>query len=328
MKRYWKLLRLTIEMASYILTLRLHLIHKPWEELSFIRAGMTEHLAELEDATVHYWVGGKMEKTSLLLIPPVNHDGKGDFYRNIGPLAREFRVVVPDLVWYGESTSDKEDYTADFQMQVLLQLMERLDIEHFSIVGTCYGALLGYKIAQLKPNRVDKLVVNGYPIVGFTPEEYEQVARRADVTDLMSQLFYPETAEDLRRLINISYYKPPPINDFFLRKAHKKLFGTNKPQRRALIQQAMDSNIRTAGAPHGPEDLVQHKTLLLWGRQDLMWTPDVGERTARALGENAHLQWIDKAGNAVNLEQPREFNRAVLEFLRQDTRLPARGEPS
>lgn len=318
MKRYAKLLKLIIVMASYILTLRLHLIHKPWEELSFTWAGMTEHFAELESATVHYWFGGKLGSASLLLIPPVNHDGKGDFHRNIGALAREYRVVVPDLVWYGESTSDKEDYTADFQVQTLIHLMDYLETDHFSIVGTCYGGLLAHKIAQLKPDRIDRIVVNGYPIVGYTPEEYEQVARRADVRDLMNELFYPETAEDLRRLIDISYYKPPPINDFYLRKAHKKLFGTDKPQRRALIQHAMDSNIRNAGAPHGPEDFVLHKTLVIWGKQDRMWTPDVGERTARALGENAELKWIDKAGNAVNLEQPKEFNRAVLEFLKQD----------
>lgn len=316
MRRYTRLLKLSFEIVFYLLTIRWHELHKPMEEWRFVRAGVADHFAELENGTVHYWLGGKPDKPPLLLIPTINHDGKGTYCRSIVPFSREYRVVVPDLVWYGQSTSDKEEYTLDFQAHTLVQLMDHLGIRDFSVLGACYGGTIAYRMAELITERLDKLIVANDPVVGWTLEDMDEVARRTGVEDT-NRLGYPETPEEFRLSIQLAFHKPPPLPDYFIRRAYKKHFSHYETQRRELVRSMTDYRIESAKNPPRPEDLPQKKMLLLWGRQDRIYGAHAGERAARILGERAELRFIENAGDALHIDQPKVFNRLVLEYLQR-----------
>ena len=317
MRKYATLLKLHVQLVFCLVTLKFYKFEKVRARIRFVRAGVTEHFAELEDATVHYWLGGNREAPPLLLIPPLNHDGMTHYYRNIIGLSKEHRIVLPDLVWFGDSTSDKEDYTIDFQARVLLQLMDHLELEHAPAVGVCYGGTVAYRVAELEPNRINKLVIAGDPVVAFTSADREEVCQRVGVKD-STELLFPETPEDLRHLIKLAWYDPPPLPMSALRQAHKKMFRTYRTQKRALLDDAKDYKDRNAHKPSGPDDYLPQEILLLWGKQDAIYPNHVAERTARALGDKTEFKWIDRSSHSSNLEQPKEFNRLILEFLRHE----------
>ncbi|MBB3112281.1 pimeloyl-ACP methyl ester carboxylesterase [Paenibacillus phyllosphaerae] len=56
--------------------------------------------------------------------------------------------------------------------------------------------------------------------------------------------------------------------------------------------------------------------LFLAGAQSPMWPPSHAEATA-ALCRNATVRIIDNAGHAVNLEQPKASNEAILQFIQR-----------
>ncbi|HEX6882051.1 MAG TPA: alpha/beta fold hydrolase [Planctomycetota bacterium] len=62
-------------------------------------------------------------------------------------------------------------------------------------------------------------------------------------------------------------------------------------------------------------------TLLLWGAEDAVLRPAVGEALARRLG--ARLEVVPGAGHAAYLDQPERFHALLLEFLALHAPLPA-----
>jgi pimeloyl-ACP methyl ester carboxylesterase len=59
---------------------------------------------------------------------------------------------------------------------------------------------------------------------------------------------------------------------------------------------------------------IKAPTLLIWGLQDIVTPPFVGEKF-RDLIENSTLYMLDKCGHAPMMEKPEEFNRLLEAFL-------------
>ncbi len=76
----------------------------------------------------------------------------------------------------------------------------------------------------------------------------------------------------------------------------------------SMAKSAMRNNLR--------EELNQINipVLLIWGKQDTITPPFVGEEFQKLL-PNAELHFIDKSGHAPMMEQPVEFNKLLDEFL-------------
>jgi 2-hydroxy-6-oxonona-2,4-dienedioate hydrolase len=56
--------------------------------------------------------------------------------------------------------------------------------------------------------------------------------------------------------------------------------------------------------------------LLIWGKQDIVTPPFVGEKF-HALLVNSELHFIDKCGHAPMMERPEEFNAILDQFLQR-----------
>lgn len=61
---------------------------------------------------------------------------------------------------------------------------------------------------------------------------------------------------------------------------------------------------------------IKKPTLLVWGKDDSITPPFVGERFHKLL-KNSRLLFLEKCGHAPMMERPKEFNRALLSFLEE-----------
>jgi pimeloyl-ACP methyl ester carboxylesterase len=59
---------------------------------------------------------------------------------------------------------------------------------------------------------------------------------------------------------------------------------------------------------------METKTLIIWGRQDAVTPPNVGE-DFNSLLPNSDLIWIDKCGHAPMMEHPNDFNEIMENWL-------------
>ena len=70
------------------------------------------------------------------------------------------RVVAPDLVGFGKSDKPKKDelHHFDFHRNVLLELVERLDLQHIHLAVQDWGGLLGLTLPMAQSERFDALL--------------------------------------------------------------------------------------------------------------------------------------------------------------------------
>jgi len=107
-------------------------------------------------------------------------------YRRMIPpfLASGARVVAPDLVGFGRSDKPEDDdfYTFDMHRAMLLDLVERLDLRHITLVVQDWGGLLGLTLPMEMPERFERLLVMNTTLgTGDTPLTEGFLAWRAYV---------------------------------------------------------------------------------------------------------------------------------------------------
>jgi 3-oxoadipate enol-lactonase len=94
-----------------------------------------------------------------------NAEAGAAWYRWVPQLARDFRVVRPDMRGFGASTPMQRDYAWTFDQLIAdyVQLMGTLGIERFHLVGAKLGGTVARAFAAREPDRVLTLTVIGTP---------------------------------------------------------------------------------------------------------------------------------------------------------------------
>ena len=87
------------------------------------------------------------------------------WYGWVPHLARDFRVVRPDMRGHGDSTPMPRDFpwTLDILIDDFVGLIDALGIERFHVVGAKLGATVARAFAARRPERVLTLTVIGAP---------------------------------------------------------------------------------------------------------------------------------------------------------------------
>jgi 3-oxoadipate enol-lactonase len=99
-------------------------------------------------------------------------------------LARDYKVVRPDMRGYGQSTPVPRDYpwTIDVVIDDFIQLMDALKIERFHLVGAKIAGFIARRFAARFPDRIITLTVIGTP-----PPVYDVAARVESLTAEIEQ---------------------------------------------------------------------------------------------------------------------------------------------
>jgi pimeloyl-ACP methyl ester carboxylesterase len=78
----------------------------------------------------------------------------------MGVLARSFRVTAFDLRGHGYSDVPRDGYTSADQAADVLAIMDALEIDHATLVGHSFGAVIALHAAVLHPDRIDAVVLS------------------------------------------------------------------------------------------------------------------------------------------------------------------------
>lgn len=188
----------------------------------FTSAGLSSQTINIDDeTTLHFW-GPKLDqdshkaikKPSLVLIHGFGPDAIWQWRRQVQFFAPHFNVYVPDLIFFGHSTTHSTRRTELFQAASLGKLLEKIEVERFSVVGTSYGGFVAYHMARMWPERVEKVVIASSG-VNMKRSDNEALAKRANL-ERIDHLMLPESASQLRKLTGLAVSKNLNIfPDFF-----------------------------------------------------------------------------------------------------------------
>lgn len=276
-------------------------------ESKFRRLGLTDQTMTLPDgAQLQYWAGG--EGPTVLLLHGFGAEAIWQWHHQVKALIKDHRVLVPNLLWFGRSTSPNRDFSLEHQATAVVQFLDQLGEERVDVAGISYGGMVLYMIGAAYPERVGKAVILDSPGLAYSREDYDALLARFEVSDL-SRLLVPESTADVQRLIDLAYFKPPVTPEFARKQVLTTLYRDHGPERALLLETAVDSMdellLRT--------DELAAETLLIWGAEDPVFPLELGHRLSKRLG--ARLEVIEKAKHAPNIEHPARVNALLTEFL-------------
>ena len=90
-------------------------------------------------------------------------------FRKMVPVLTEagYRVVVPDMVGFGKSDKfeSKYDYSYIHHVEVMKELVERLDLRNATHFGQDWGGLVGLRVVAEMPDRFSQVIVSNTVMV-------------------------------------------------------------------------------------------------------------------------------------------------------------------
>ncbi|QRP48167.1 alpha/beta fold hydrolase [Amycolatopsis sp. FDAARGOS 1241] len=216
---------------------------------------------------------------------------------------RGFRVVVPDLRGYGQSTGEPVaalvDYTAD-----LIALADHLDLGTFVLGGLSMGGQIAMQTVAEHPGRVEALLLADTFPAAETPEGRR--GRRAAATRIETEGMAAYAEELLPKMVSArTRTRNPQVT------AHVRTMMRTAPPHgaaAALRARALRPDYRRA-----LED-VRVPTLVLTGSEDEFTTVADAELMHR-LVPRSELAVVEGAGHLPNLECVAEFNDVFGRFL-------------
>ena len=219
-----------------------------------------------------------------------NFDGVAAHFSTAG-----YKVLIPELPLYDLpllKTNVKQFaiYLRDF--------ITHLGEEKVILIGNSLGGHIGLLHTKLFPEKVKGLVITGssglyenamgesYP----KREDYEYIKKKTQDVFYDPLIASKEVVDDVFETVND-------------RKKLIKILTIAK----SAIRHNMAKDLPNIKVPTG----------IIWGKQDAVTPPSVGEEFHRLLPDST-LYWIDKCGHAPMMEHPDTFNNILSGWLSEN----------
>ena len=257
--------------------------------------------AELNNGIrIHY-----VERGNTNGFPVIFLHGYPDSWKSFQPvlkeLSLEYHAFAIDLRGFGESSRPKSGYSMDDFARDVIAFLDVLNIKKTSVVGHSMGSFIAQRLAQLFPERVDKLVLIG---------SASKVKGNQVISEALKAVMALQDPIDKNFA---SEFQSGTIKD----RISQKFFDS-------LVQESLKAPARVwkealkelAGYDHSDELAnIKHKTLVAWGTHDALFSKEEQKLLLKAI-PNASLNIYMDAGHSLNWEQAKIFSRDLEVFLK------------
>ena len=240
--------------------------------------------------------------------------GAGDnlqiWYNQVPLFSKEYRVLTYDMRGHGLTDVSEGDYTGGVWADDLAALLDALQVRHASVLGYSLGGMIAAMLATEHPEMVDAVILAGVAgaAVGLGDRKSWEERRNSQIAILQKE----GMAGILKERIGASSTtfspgfteKHPDVI-----KAYEKVFPVTSAEGYRKVLESMGRRGR-------PVDFsrVDRPVLIIVGAYDLWSGPEAGRVMQQRIAGSELV--ILPTGHACHIEQPEEFNRAVLSFLR------------
>lgn len=265
------------------------------------------------EARVHYLDVGQGRPVVLV------HGGDGggaNWFRVMGPLSKQYRVLAPDLPGFGLSSwLEPARPLGRMGAEWLGKWLDGLGVGGFDIVGTSLGGLLALRLAQRWSDRIGRLALLSAAGLGRAVPwpvrlaTLPGVARRGLRPKRSgTRWLFEHYLTSNREQLDATYQEA--LLEYLYRSEQLARPGAMARALRAFCSLRGQREVVSAGDLSG----VRTPTLVVWGERDRFLPARHGRRAAAAL-PGGRFVLIPKAGHSPNWETPGAFLDALLPFL-------------
>ena len=222
---------------------------------------------------------------------------------------RHFQVIRFDLRGFGRSSPPAGEYAYHEDARGLL---DALSVRQAHVIGLSMGGKIAIDFALAHPERVTALVPVASALSGYGFSE-STVRRIVEADNLLEAGKIAAGVELENRLWVDGPARTPETVDPGVRERVRTMNTAN-------YQRATGEGIELDLEPPAIDRLseIGVPTLVIAGDQDVPDILAIAERLRRDIA-GARLVIISDTAHQLNMEQPDEFNRIVLEFLRSSS---------
>ncbi|CAL5019109.1 unnamed protein product [Urochloa decumbens] len=179
-------------------------------------------------------------RPNVVLIHGFAAEGNVTWQFNFGVLVSRYNLYIPDLMFFGKSSTASADRSPDFQAACVAGALARLGVARCDVVGFSYGGMVAFKLAEARPEMVRSLCVSG-SVVAMTDAVNREAMERLGAGS-SAELLMPETLKGLKALLSISMFRKMWFPDRFY-KDYLKVMFTNRKERMELLQGLLTSTM-------------------------------------------------------------------------------------
>ncbi|MCW5960397.1 MAG: alpha/beta fold hydrolase [Pyrinomonadaceae bacterium] len=216
-----------------------------------------------------------------------------------------FRVITPDHRGFGESANFSDILTMEEMANDLVEMLDLLEIENAVFGGLSMGGYVLFEFAKNAGERISSLVFCDTNSSSDTEEKknnrYDLIKKiEKDGSDALIENMLPNLICESTKKNNTELVLK--IEEMFRKTAPESAIAA---LRGMAVRNDSDNFLPSISVP----------TAFVVGSEDITTPPDIS-RKMHALTPGSEYIEIANAGHYSNLEQPIEFNAAILNFLR------------
>jgi pimeloyl-ACP methyl ester carboxylesterase len=203
-----------------------------------------------------------------------------------------YHCIAPDLPGFGLSEAPRKDFVVDDYVDVVYEVIDRMNVSNVVVVGHSFGARVAIKMS-LRSNASS--VLRGLILIGAAGVSLykKRTSIISTIAHTVRPLFMLPLLRDLRPYI----YRLIGSEDYLASPELKQTF-------RNILSEDLEPLL----------DKISLPTTLVWGANDDETPLKAGEIMYRKI-RGSHLLVIDDAGHYVFLDHREEVVEEILRFL-------------
>lgn len=254
----------------------------------------------IDQGVVHYEAYGRGKPVILL------HGWLGSWgywLKTMESLKKEYRCYALDFWGFGDSGKRRTSYQVDDFVGLVDQFMDRLGIEAAPVVGHSMGGTVAMCLALAKPQRVQRVIAVGSPVVGDSLNIFLRLAGRPWIANIVWHL---PTALQL----GIKAFSPYVVKnwnewyDMITRDLSRTTLEAFFSSINSLHKTDLSTRLPAMTMP----------LMGIYGAGDNVVAPN----QANLIAKNAPISKVTMmlgSGHFPMLDEPQAFNRNLAEFL-------------
>ncbi len=255
-----------------------------------------------------YLHAGDSSKPPLVLLHGITGHAEA-YVRNLQSHAEHFDVWAIDFIGHGYSAKPEHPLEIPHYISQVTGFLDAIGAEKASFSGESLGGWVTARLAQLHPERVDRIVLNTMGGTMANPKVMERLYT------LSMDAARDPSWERVRTRLEWLMADPSMVTDDLIR-TRQMIFEQPDWLMACEMNMALQDPETRARNMISDDDLraIQAPAMVLWTTKDPSGPVDEGRRIA-SLIPNGRLAVMDNCGHWPQYEDTETFNRLHLDFL-------------
>ncbi len=261
---------------------------------------MEEKFITIDGNKIRYLESGSEKKIIVLLHGLGASAERWEFV--IPEFSDHYKIIVPDLIGFGQSDKPLVDYTSEFFSNFIYDFLQKLGITKTNIIGSSLGGQITASFVSQHPEVIEKMVL-------VSPSGIMKNSTPALDAYVMAAL-YP----DIEVAKNAFQMMAGPARQINLKIVENFVERMKLPNAKMAFMSTL-LGLKNAEIITPSLQKISVPTLIIWGKNDPVIPIKYADEFVSGI-KDCRFYTMDDCGHTPYVDEPQKFTKLVLDFLK------------